>query len=350
MDKDFLVLLNIGRGDLGNRKNFQAYLEESGSSEILKKKALKIYDLKRKKKSQEQLVDKFAELSELKLEKNMTPEKYKALYFYQKFVENLDKDHPLRHLVELGIALRTNNKTWVKKVSQRIATASALQYAVFMNPTELSGKYKIKLIESIYSTLSLMKKEFKDPMLLRILATRFNSLLPSKYKEKFESNFNSNWSLNELREITGSRLYGQFSVGLWFNVLENRTTEAEVNRFLDTVLRRSALRKLPKQDYWILKYFYPGDERRQKLEAKLASVVKKDTGVHDKLILSEILEREPIKKSMAKVDPALGRPLFKIKREIYKDVLNTGNPSEFALYNLFLLGEKDPELFWWFVL
>lgn len=350
MDKDFLILLNLSQEDLSSRKNFEKYLIQAGAKTKLRAKALNIYSLKRQHKSQEELLEVFVEISSIDEIKEQGALRYKKLYSYVKAVENVSEANPMRNFIELAIALRTKNDEWVRRASQKILSTSSLQFATFLDPRKISKKLFIQYIDGLFDTFKYMKENFKDPMLLRMLATKMSMFLPMKYKTRFILDFDANWSLSELREVVISREYGQSAIGLWFNVLENRTTETEVNHFLNNVLERRALKKFPKEEFWILKYFYPGDYRRSVLESRLALFVKNKKSVHEDFIMSEILESEAIQKSLSKTDPKLGRALFKVKRDIYKSALKSGHPSQFALYNLFLLGEKDPELFWWFVL
>lgn len=350
MDKDFLILLNISQEDLKTVKTFESYLIESGANAALRVKAMNIYNRKRKHHYQRKILKDFIEISSADQIKEKGPLRYKKLYSYIKTIEDIPQTNPLRSFVELSVALRTNNVEWVRKISHKIINTSPLQFAVFMDTRKISDKLYIQYINAIFDVFKYMKENFKDPMLIRMLATKISQFLPMKYKTRFISDFDANWSLSELREIVTTREYGQSAIGLWFNVLENRTTSTEVNKFLNDVLQRRTLKKIPREEFWILKHFYPGDTRREVLEKRLAHFVKNKESIHDDLIISEILEREAIQKSLAKVDSRLGRALFKVRREIFKDVLKSGHPSEFALYNLFLLGEKDPELFWWYVL
>lgn len=350
MDKDFLALLNLSDRDLSSQVDFEKYLTEAGVDKKNRLMALNVYKNKRQRKSQISVVRKFIELTNLELPKTMTPKKYQELYSYLRFVEKLDVENPIKHFIELAVALRTDNKQWVRKVSKKIINSSALQYAIFFEPRNMKGKLYLQFIDGIFDTLNILKNDFKDPMLLKMLVTRTLFFIPTKHKKKFNDEFSGNWSLNELREIVSTRKYGQDAIGLWFNVLENRTTATEVNKFLDDTLRKSALKKLPREEFWILRYFYPGGERREVLEKRIALFVKDKRSIIDPLILNEILVKEPIQKKLEKIDSRYGRALFKVRREIYQEVLQSGYPSQFALYNLFLLGEKDPELFWWFVL
>jgi len=350
MDKDFLTLLNISQEELETEETFKKYLIEAGTNRNTREYALNIYKKKRAHANQEKIISKFVEVSTLEVPKTMTPEKYKKLYSYLKEVEELDENHPLKHFVDLSVALRTDNNEWIKRVSLKIINTSSLQYAIFIDPKKLSKKIFIQLVEALFDTLKLTKSKIEDPMITKMLVTRLTFFLPNKYKSRFKSEFNGNWSLNELREAVSNRKYGQSAIGLWFNVLENRTTEAEVNRFLDKILRVKTLKKLPVEEFWILKHFYPGGERRAVIEKRLASFNQSRDSVHDKLILNEILSKEPIKKKLEVIDPKFKKPLFKVKRDLFQSVLQSGYPSQFALYNLFLLGEKDPKLFWWFIL
>lgn len=351
MDKDFLVLLNISTQNLENKDSFRRYLREAGANKRLMAKALQIYSAKKKFKGQEKLIEKFIELSAYRsMDKKMTAQKYKDLYSYLRFVENISPQSPLRLLVELGVALKTNNHEWVGKLSKKLINSSTYQFAVYIEPRTFDQKLYLQFVNALFDTLETMKKTHPDQMLSRMLSTKLNFYLPQKEKKRFNSEFNGNWSLNELREIVSTRKYGQAAIGLWFNILENRTTEAEVISFLNRVMKRGALTRLPYEEFWILKYFYPGDERRKTLDNRLTQFVKKESSIHQGLILSQILEKEAIQKTLGKVNPKYNKALFKLKRDIFRDVLESGNPSQFALYNLFLLGEKDPELFWWFVL
>lgn len=351
MDKSFLILLNLSKSDLRDSKALSSYLIESGAKPEQQKLVLEIFELKRKTNKQATIVKRFIEVSAVPFTEDKEKIlKYKDLYSHLKFVEDVPIQNPLRLLLELSIALRTENKEWVRKLAKRIVNTSDLQFASYIEPRVFTNKIYLQYVEALFDTLNLMKIKKFDPMLVRMIATRLTFFLPTKEKTRFTSFFNANWSLNELREFVKSREYGQSGVGLWFNVLENRTTKQEVNNFLNGVLKKSAIKRMAREEFWVFKYFYPGDDRRELLDKRLASYAKKSTSIHDRLILSEILEKEAIQKTLSKIDKTLARPLFKIKRDVYQEVLRSGLPSQFALYNLFLLGEKDTDLFWWYVL
>ncbi len=350
MDKSFLILLNLSKSDLRDSKTLSKYLVSSGANIEQQKTVLSIFELKRKFNKQVSLVERFIEVSSIAIENPPKTLKYKDLYSHLKFAEDVPIQNPLRLLLELSVALRTDNKEWVRKLGKRLVNTSDLQFASYIEPRKFTNKLYLQYIEALFDTLNLMKVKKFDPMLVRMIATRLIFFLPTKEKSRFTSYFNANWSLNELREFVTSREYGQSGIGLWFNVLENRTTKSEVNNFLDGVLKKSAIKRMPREEFWILKYFYPGDDRRELLDKRLEKFVKKTTSIHDSLVLSEILEKEAIQKTLGKFDKSYMRPLFKVKRDVYQEVLRSGLPSQFALYNLFLLGEKDTDLFWWYVL
>lgn len=350
MDKSFLILLNLSKSDLRDQNTLSRYLIESGAKKEQRKLVLEIFELKRKFNKQILMVERFVKVSSIPLEEDLKKIKYKDLYSHIKFVEDVPIQNPLRLLLELSVALRSDNNEWVRKLGKRIINTSDLQFASYIEPRKFTNKLYLQYTEALFDTLNLMKIKKVDPMLVRMIATRLIPFLPNKEKSRFTSFFGANWSLNELREIVKSREYGQSAIGLWFNVLENRTTQLEVNNFLDSVLQKSTIKRLPREEFWIFKYFYPGDDRREVLDLRLKNYVLNPQNIHDSLVLSEIIEKEAIQKTISKFDEKYSRPLFKIKRDVYQKALRSGLPSQFALYNLFLLGEKDTDLFWWYVL
>lgn len=353
MDKDFLTLLNLSRSNLKSRDSLKRYLKESGIKGNLRKNALHIFDVKRQHIKQEVMVNNFISLIELdgiKVKEKKEGRGYNKLYGYYREIETEPDRHPLKILNELAIALKTNNLEWIKKLCRKLLNASTLQFAIYLDPSSMDNKSFTKFSGALFKMLTSLKEKTKDEKLVRMLATKIADFLPTLSKKKMISTFDANWSLKELREIMASREYGGRAIGFWFHTLEGRTTKAEVDQFLDSAIKRGVLKRLPIEDFWLFKHYYPGDARRDQLEKRFIKLIEKKKDIVDKLIILELLEREAIKKKLASIKGHYKKATFQIKRDIYKEVLESGRPSDFALYNLFLIGEKNPNLFWWFVL
>lgn len=330
--EEFLFQLS----QVNNKKETLEKILKRFRSEEEKEKIREIFLTYGFKNLQKEFVDLFNQ------ERNEEKDKIKRNAIILKTIQK-QPEGLFRYLIELSVALDSDNQAWSKKIAKKIINMEP-QELLFPRVIE-SGEFKNQVREVIQAFLTKFKLKFKNEMLKKMLMDQLSNLYPSENFKNYQSFWSTDWTLSEMRNFLGSRNYGTPFIGFWLLELIPATHEAEVMQFLKEVLDKESVSKYGRSFPWIFT-FYPFENFR----SEVISIFKdlwKTGSTYQKFLVLESLENPKTKEIMSKEIPELSKPIFQIKRTLFLNMLKKGENLNFSIYQLLKLGDRSEELLWW---
>ncbi len=248
-----------------------------------------------------------------------------------------------KYLLELSVAIDTNNQAWAKKMVKKIINMEP-QELLFKRALE-SVELQLKVRDGIKQFLKKFNANFRDKMLNEMLNNQMENLFPfEKFKDDLPF-WSFEWSLSEKRNFLNSRNYGSPFIGFWFLELISATHEAEVMQFLKEVLDKENVKKYGRSFPWIFT-FYPINDFQNDVVLIFRDLWQSEESYKQYLVL-ELLENPKFKELISKEIPELGRPIFQLQRTLFLNMLRKGENLNFSIYQLLKLGDRSEELLWW---
>ncbi len=321
---------------VNNKKESLEKILKRVATEPEKEKIQEIFLTNRFKNPQKELLDFFIQI--MNEEKDNIKRSTITLKAIQKQPEGL-----LKYLLELSVALDSDNQAWSKKIAKKI---------INMEPHELlfqrvidSEELKKQVRDVIQVFLTKFKLKFKNEMLKKMFLNQLSILYPSENFKNGDTFWSTDWNLSEMKNFLGSRNYGRPFIGFWFLELISATHEAEVMQFLKEVLDKETVSKNGRSFPWIFT-FYPSENFRSEVIAIFKDLWNTGSS-YQKFLVLESLENPRIKEVISKEIPELSKPIFQIKRTLFLNMLKKGENLNFSIYQLLKLGDRSEELLWW---
>ncbi len=328
---------------LSNLEEVKTYLKENGLS---LKERLKIQSSFYRKQKIKEIKNKIIDLIDvLASEESLnSPEKRHEILLKVKMIPILWWER----LFSLLIATEAKNRPWSLELKRELAKSSPYVFLIKGIPFDEIEMVKIR--EFILKVLTRYKDEFNDIEGVKILADRFNGSLESGDFKTIKEKVDADWSLSELREKFDNPLLRSEFFDFWYMVMMNRTSDSELRSRIRKALSYRALNSAQYSQLWVLEYFLPVDEKMRKLIVRqLSKMWVSNSLVHQYTVL-RASRNQPLKKILSQSSKEFEKPDFKIVREYFDKLLNSGYSTHFALYELYYLGDKNPENLWWLIL
>jgi len=274
----------------------------------------------------------------------------------KEIVSPLKRDHLLKKITRirvslwkrvfsLYIAIKAENEPWASSLKRSLAKESPYFNILMSLPFDDSEQLKIR--DFLVDLLSLYRSEYEDTVGLKILAERL-----TRYGEKAEfrllrTKFDADWSLTELRSNFKNPVLKREFFDFWFQVMMNRTSENEIKEHLRSTLDSRVLKSSEDSQFWIFEFFFPADKELRKIITKRLLEMWNSYQIEKKFIVLKAMEKSEVKTSLIALDPQFKRADFQYKREFYTDLLNSGYSTEYSLYSLYQIGDRQEENLWW---
>lgn len=307
---------------------------------LRKEKNLILSFFKNNKENRNSTVSEFDNIIESIREK--PPEKFRDKKRILEKVEKMPKGI-LRSMVEGYLALKWNNKPWAHKEISKVVNTNFLKLAFEIDlRSEKEAKRLLKNITFLVNEILKVEEDKKITQLfLHYIEVQSESSL---YKEIIEKK-GLNWSLQQMRNLAKDYTTGIKNLGFWFYMLGKRAFKQEALTYLNDYFNDSYF-KTNLSDYaWLLQYNRPsGPEFRAKLYKSVVDHHFKG-GPYSQYLLIRLLEVQEIKDELIKRNRAYQRPTFIQKRNYFRNLIKRDKYLDFAIYQLYLLGDRDSKVF-----
>ncbi len=254
----------------------------------------------------------------------------------------------LKKFSQFLLAQESGNQSQLKKIIEQVVS---WEYKVI----PFYGAYLPLSDETWKSIDSLLKQStvnLKDVVLMRAFATRVFQFISSDKLPVFYNSIDLEWTLTELRSYVNSPWYGPRYPGFWFSQMSGRVAQSELGAMATGLLEKIEAKDWELHNLWLFTEWFPA--QLQAREAVMEAVTKLAVEKEKNLYLSELLirlsENVVIRRELEKRQLITGKALFKMKRDHYLRVLESGNLTQYALYQLMAMGDEDRDYLWWLAL
>lgn len=327
---------------LGNSAGVKKYLRESGLPLHKRFKIQSLYRQAGKVKNEKSLV---LELISYGLSDDRFKDPFDRINYKEK-VEGI----PLafwRNLFSINLALAADNRPWLTKLLRSLGQVSPHLFEVYGLPFVKEERKMVR--DYILELLEKLRDRKVDLERVKIVAKKMEQLGRTDEFEEIASELDADWSLSELRGLFRNPLWKDEYFDFWYSLILGRTTQAEIDSKLRSVLDQSLVEKAPFSQLWVFESYLPPDEDVRKiLYSRLKERWRRGT-LLDTYEVLEILKLPPVKNALAHDLKDFNRAGFQLSRDFFIRLLNSGQSSEFALYQLYSLGDKKSDHLWWLI-
>ncbi len=217
--------------------------------------------------------------------------------------------------------------------------------SIRFNPIEIlmNTENKIELYvnkEDFKLIIQKLLLKITNVKLFKIYLLYLNEYLTDDYKKELKIDEVVNFSLQDIRKIIKSPTYGVNLICFWMPYFFKRSTFKEASiEFLNlsTKITNLAL----EQNWWVFSFYtLTNDEFYSKYEV-LLDKKQPFKSVVDRYLLLMMQENDDMKKALTSLKLYEKVGLFKIKRKYFLELLEDSETKDFAIFNLFLIGDQQ---------
>lgn len=269
-------------------------------------------------------------------------------------LKNLEKELPTdkdwgvwKSFFDYINASKMKNSAWAQKSLATVLRMEPFAFVFGFNRLWLDGDSMHEVhYKKIKELLSYIKNKIDDQNLLRVFESKISYFKDEELDEYSEYS----WSLDNIRSFIKERHPLTSYMGYWQQAMEARVSRTELFQYFDQTMNAVYLMSFNLADLWLFHHYFPNDEGRRDMIKKEFFKLAKTDNKYLQWRLIELTENSTIKKWLSEVNISYSRPLFLQKRYFFKELLNSGQASEFAIYNLMLLGDRNLDYMWWLCL
>lgn len=247
------------------------------------------------------------------------------------------KDSILLRLLKMSLYFKRGNKGRARTILRGIWKESP-NYFIIQSENfyiNFSKDENQKSFESLldYIKSELPKREFK------YLKIYLSQNIPSKLKNYISYAL----SLEELRELVKTYQYGYSYPGIWIENIKNRSTQKELYEFLDKAAAYLYQTNQLREEMWVFSHFVPNERViLNSIKEYVREVSSKEVG-KEYLVLAQLMNNKDLF-SVLKNEGIIEKPLFKLKRQIFADLITRDLYQRHSLLNLLEIGDYRPDL------
>ncbi|PIP90197.1 MAG: hypothetical protein COW01_12805 [Bdellovibrionales bacterium CG12_big_fil_rev_8_21_14_0_65_38_15] len=193
-------------------------------------------------------------------------------------------------------------------------------------------------------------KNLKDKILAKAFITRVSQFIDESKLPKLFDEMNTDWSLNDLREIVKSPWYAPLFPAFWFSQLSGRVSTSEMTDINLKLIERKKITQWNDHDLWMFSDWMPNDET---LRQDIINSIKRINDLEEdymKELVVRLAENAIIRRHLDEKKIIPTKVLFKLKRDYYFRLLSAGKHVDYSLYHLLVLGDEDRNYLWWYAL
>jgi len=347
----FKFQISYDQNDFKNSAKLKSKIKHFLSSENLPK-VIKIYEVREEKQKNKKWENAFISAMKLGFDKK---DRIKIFRQNKEILEDINKSKKsfLADILKIIIAIRVDNQAWAKK---------EIRDFLNMGPAEMIFFHQIGRNQDIRNITELFR-QFLDKL--------YTFLADEKWKKMFFNqlhilsntsevaldltNWNANWSFQEIQEEFQSPNYGAPYLGFWYEMYNYNTFPAQVDRFMREQLTSDGIASWGENYFWLFSYYFPEDENAQKQALKIIDKIANSKEMYHKYLILRLLENlnetknYKILNKIKKSYPELSRPLFQQKRKFYLELLSQGEVLYFSIYQLLKLKDivVEKDILWW---
>lgn len=348
LEKEFERLLNITAQQQQSEQSFKQYLNEV---EIAESRIDELLIIHRKVKQTLLIQELFRSIEEflvIDISEKSHAEKYLASKNFRDKIESYPNGF-FKKLAEILLAIKIDNEAW--------ATTRLLEFfnyhparigfdlyrQVFDHGWTLERHNKLILNISLEITRYFKNKR---PEEMDIFMTLMEQAIDSRVFATLSQKYGKDWSLARLREAVARGERARQYPSFWYSQLSYRTSSGQVDQFLRNLFTESKRYPIAPDALWIFSENFPRLEQERLHLTQIALGIPSEEFYFHYLVI-ELIENEAFKKIMEDKSANFKRPTFQLKRQLYRQGLESLKAPEWMLYELLKLGDFQKDYLWY---
>ncbi len=273
-------------------------------------------------------------LNNLKRSWKTSGEKHDFLRDSLVLVDDKDQNSAILDIVKVAVAIESSNQAWAEKI---ILDLLGLEHHhSFFNSYIAKGDLE-KLQKNVMGILQHTQRKMQDKFLFKLFASYLVEFYDVSSRKEFYKAFNLNWTLQEIRKVAESKVYGHNLTGLWIPILKKRVSRSELVKYYKKVLTEENIIRFPKKVLWIIMDYVPDNKTIKQKIVKVISSMRNSVDPYLKELYIRLHDKDKVSEMFVK--SLHKRPVFVLKRDFYRDLLKKNIAVEYAVYNLLMLGD-----------
>ncbi len=332
----------------------EAILKQISFPQSLKDQIISTWKLKYKNDQFQQDLDELKELVAAESKALTAPQSFfaaKKVWYRIKDSPNLQGSF-LKKLLEMLSALRVKNIEWARRALSEALFIDPYQFALEVDPAHLEGSELADYKKQVVEAIKIIAAKLPNETLVQMYVNALASLTGDEALVKLRDEMGYRWSLVDIRNFIKDRMVGSAFPHVWFAALSGRTTQVEIDSYLDSALEVQKLSKWTWDKLWLFRVFFPAST---KIRSEIYSQIKELGNIskpnfHQRLLLVQLAENATVKRELRESVPMYQLPTFQIKREFYRELFSSGRAPQFALYQLWFMGDIGEDGLLWFAI
>jgi len=328
---------------LGDFEGVKAYLKQSSISLQKRFKVQSFYVQAKKIREAKALIFEL-------ISYGLADDRFKDPFDRLKYQEKIDRISLgyWRKLFSINLALADNNRSWLTHLLKDLGQVSPQYFSI--NSLNYSASEMKMIRDYILELLVKLKDRKIDLLRLKVIARKMAWIGKDDLFFEISDELEAEWSLSEIRSYMQNPFWKGEYFDFWYYLILDRTSQAEIDSKIRDILNIELVEEAPFSQFWVFEHYLPSKPKlRDALYERLENRWEKGS-LLDSLQVLELLKLAPVKTALSKKVKDLNRANFQLSRELYIRLLNSGHSSQYALYKLYNLGDKDPDHLWWLIL
>lgn len=258
----------------------------------------------------------------------------------------------LKKILEILSALRVKNIEWARRALSEALFIDPYQFALEIDPAHFTPEELADYKKNVVLAIKIMASKLPKETFVQMYVNALASLTGDEVLIKLRDDLGYRWSLVDIRNFTKDRMVGSTFPHVWFTALSGRTTQVEIDTYLDSALDVQKLSKWSWDKLWLFRVYFPaGAKLREEIYSQLVELAKTSSAnFHQRLLLTQLAENSTVKRELRQEIEFYRLPTFQLKREFYRELFFSGHAPEFALYQLWSMGDIGEDGLLWFAI
>ncbi len=248
-------------------------------------------------------------------------------------------------LIKLFLSTQMNQAGQIHNYLDEILAINELSL-MFREATISASKENLTIIIEI---LKVIHQNVNDRLLLKMFTLKFSKLAPTEFNGEIRRNFDVVLSEDEIKTGINSPRYKNYYL-FWIDILQKRGMDLDLKKMIRKIVNSQEMIDSFHRLFPLLTIHFPTDENIKVAILKLMKESGESKDFWKKYVYLYLLDNLNIRTIYGKFEKTNLPASFNLKRNYFIELLNSGQARTFAVYNLLMLGDYSPELFFWIVL
>ena len=179
---------------------------------------------------------------------------------------------------------------------------------------------------------------------------RYLSLYLQYYWRGFiRRHFPVSLSLSEIRRLSRTFRWGLSYPVLWLEEFRGRSTRNDIQQYLGWVFGESHSPQLWRSHFWLFSFYTPVRQEVRHFIKQEAAKLLESPSVYNRFLLLKVLENRHLA-DLIKEHLGLKGHLVNLKRKVFREMIEQHHITNFALFHLLGIGDRNEDLLWWKIL